>query len=184
MEREGLAEATKYNDVRFGGYLIHRWFPARQVFLDDRNEIHEPLLSEIYDLFQRSDQGGWQRMLDRYGVTVALLRYNPPFRVVTPEGRPLGSRGFSTLWFPEGAWAVVYWDDTAIVLVKRSTVDEEILQKHEYRLLRPDDLDHLQGRLVAEPQIRGRVAAELARKLAEEPSNRRALDLSEFLMGL
>ena len=184
MERVGLHTGPIYNDVRFGGYLINRYFPPRQVFLDDRNEIHEPLLSEIYHLLQTSDQAGWQSMLDRYGVTAALVRYNPPFRVVSPSGEFVESRGFSALWFPAGSWALLYWDDTAMVLAKRSDVDPALLDRYEYRILRPDDVEHLERRLAAEPELRPRVAAELARALEDQPDNRRALALSEFLLSL
>jgi hypothetical protein len=113
MEREGLLTNPIYNDVRFGGFLINRYFPPRRVFLDDRNEIHEPLLSEIYQLLQTSDQAGWQRMLDRYGIGSALVRYNQPFRVVSPTGEFVASRGFTALWFPSTGWALLYWDDTS-----------------------------------------------------------------------
>jgi hypothetical protein len=184
MEQQGLDEAVAYNDVRFGGFLIHSGFPPRQVFLDDRNEIHEPLLGEIYGLFQRSDQAGWRRMLDRYGVTVALLRYNQSFEVVSPQGQSLGRRGFSALWFPASSWALVFWDDTAMVLIRRDAASPELLARHEYFALRPDDLDHLRERLRDEPEIRGQVATELARALADQPDNERALSLSEYLLEL
>jgi hypothetical protein len=184
MEQHGLDDQIAYNDVRFGGFLIRRWYPPRQVFLDDRNEIHEPLLAEIYSLLQRSDQVGWQNMLERYGATVALVRYHEPFRVISPDGATLGERGFSALWFPSDAWALVYWDDTAMVLVKRSPASAGLIERFEYRLVRPDDLGQLRSRLVAEPRLRGAVAAELSRKLAEQPDNRRALALSEFLLRL
>jgi hypothetical protein len=184
IQQQGLSSASAYNDVRFGGFLIHRGFPPRQVFLDDRNEIHEPLLSEIYDLFAHSDQAGWQRMLDRHSVTVALLRYNHPFTVVSPDGATIGRRGFSSLWFPAPAWALVFWDDTAMVLVKRSTADAQLLVRHEYQLLRPDDFEDLRRRLWDEPEIRSGIAAELARTLAEQPDSERALELSEFLLKL
>jgi hypothetical protein len=184
IEREGLLDGPMYNDVRFGGYLINRYFPPRQVFLDDRNEIHEPLLSEIYRLLQASDQAGWQSMLDRYGITSALLRYNQPFRVVSPTGEFVGSRGFSALWFPAEEWALLYWDDTAMLLAKRSAVSPALLDRYEYRVIRPDDLDHLERRLAMEPGLRQEVAAELARALGDQPDNRRALALSEFLLSL
>jgi hypothetical protein len=184
MEREGLLTGPTYNDVRFGGYLIHRYSPDRQVFIDDRNEIHEPLLSEIYRLLQTSDQAGWQSMLDGYGITTALLRYNQPFRVGSPTGDFVESRGFSALWFPAHEWALLYWDDTAMVLAKRSVADPTLLDRFEYRMIRPDDLEHLQRRLANDPEIRPAVAAELARVLEEQPDNRRALALSEFLLSL
>lgn len=184
MEREGLLTDPVYNDVRFGGYLINRYSPDRQVFIDDRNEIHEPLLSEIYRLFQTSDQAGWQSMLERYGVTTALLRYNQPFRVVSPSGEFVESRGFSALWFAANEWALLYWDDTAMVLAKRSAADPALLDRYEYRVIRPDDLEHLERRLATDPGLRPTVASELARALEDQPDNRRALALSEFLLSL
>jgi len=184
MDREGLLVAPIYNDVRFGGYLINRYYPPRRVFLDDRNEIHEPLLGEIYRLFQTSDQSGWQRMLDRYGIASALVRYNQPFRVVNPSGEFVASRGFSALWFPATEWALLYWDDTAMVFAKRSATKPALVDRYQYRVIRPDDLEYLQQRLATEPELRPAVAAELARTLEDQPDNRRALALSEYLLSL
>ncbi len=184
MADHDLLETPVYNDVRFGGYLIGRFYPPFRVFIDDRNEIHEPLLRRIHALLTSSDVQGWERMLDGYGIASALLRYNPAFRVVSPTGEPRGERGFSALWFPQPEWALVYWDDTAMVLVKRATAPPALLERYEYRWIRPDDLDHLRRVLAADPAVRPPVAAELARKLAEEPGNRRALALSQFLIDL
>jgi hypothetical protein len=184
IDEHGLGTGAMYNDVRFGGYLIDRNYPPRQVFLDDRNEIHEPLLREIHELLQASDVPGWKMMLDRYRIEVALVRYNHPIQVVSPSGEELGRRGFSALWFPISEWALVYWDDTAMVLVRRTTADTELLDRYEYHVVRPDDSEYLEHRLVTEPEIRGTVSAELARKLADEPDCRRALDLAELVMGV
>jgi len=184
IDEHGLLTGAMYNDVRFGGYLIDRNYPPLQVFLDDRNEIHEPLLREIYEMYQASDVAGWRQMLDRYEIEVALIRYNHSFQVVSPSGEELGHRGFSALWFPPPEWALLYWDDTAMVLVRRSAADRELLGTYEYHVVRPDDLEHLERRLLAEPGLRGAVSAELARKLEEEPDCRRALDLAELVMGI
>jgi hypothetical protein len=71
-----------------------------------------------------------------------------------------------------------------MVLAKRSVADPTLLDRFEYRMIRPDDLEHLQRRLANDPEIRPAVAAELARVLEEQPDNRRALALSEFLLSL
>jgi len=182
IEESGFT-LPRYNDVRFGGYLIHRYFPPHQVFLDDRNEIHEPLLSEIYSVFQRSDPGAWQQMLDRYGVETALLRYNPPFTVARPDGQVIGRRGFSTLWFPAKRWALVYWDDVAMVFVDRKSADDAKLREHEYLHIRPDDVEFLRARLATDPEFRSLVASDLARKLHQEPGCERAYALSRDLLN-
>ncbi|MCU0303336.1 MAG: hypothetical protein MUC56_04690 [Thermoanaerobaculales bacterium] len=181
LERYGLLEGRLYNDVRFGGWLILRGYPDRRVFLDDRNEIHEPLLREIWEILERSDVAAWEGLLKRWGIDTVLLRYHEPVRVTTPDGRDLGRRGFSALWFPTGRWATVYWDDVAIVLVRRSSASEELLAEREYRLVQPDDLEHLAARLRADPELAAPVAAELERALADDPRGRRAREIAALL---
>lgn len=182
LDREGLRELRLYNDVNFGGYLIGRYFPGHRVFLDDRNEVHEPLLAEIYRMLSSSDVAGWQAMLDRWGIGAALVRYHPPVSVRTPAGRPLGLRGFSALWFPSRSWALVYWDDVAMVLVDRTAVPADWLDAHEYRLVRPDDGDELARELARGEVRRGEVAREVRRALREAPGCRRALDIGALLV--
>ena len=183
IEQQGLAGASLYNDVRFGGFLIRHFYPERRAFLDDRNEIHEPLLAEIHALLGSSDPRAWQSMLDRYGIEVALLRYNPPFTVVRPDGETIGRRGFSALWFPDERWELVYWDDTAMVLLDRTKADPALLERFAYRIVRPDDAEALVARIAADPALRPIAAAELARKLREQPDCERALSLSEQLLS-
>ena len=163
LDAEGLPNAQLYNDVRFGGYLIHRYFPQRLVFQDDRNEIHEPLLRRIWDIFQASDVVAWTDMLDGYGADTALVRYHSPIRVTDPMGNDLGVRGFSALWFPADKWALVYWDDIAMVFVRRNALPTEWFEDHEYRVVRPDDLSHLAALLATDEGMRAEVARELQR---------------------
>jgi len=184
LDREGLPGENLYNDVRFGGYLINRYFPPRTVFLDDRNEIHEPLLREFWEIFRRSDVTAWNTLLTGYGIDTALVRYHPTTRVRTPDGRDLGERGFSALWFPARDWALVYWDDVAMVLVRRDAAPPELLERSEYHVLRPDDFIHLESRLAANEELRPTAAAELRRALREAPRSQRAQRLAAFFADL
>ena len=181
LATEHLFDGNLYNDVRFGGWLTLDGYPDRQVFLDDRNEIHEPLLREIWEIFARSDVGAWESLLERWRIDTVLLRYHEPITVSSPDGNDLGRRGFSTLWFRSERWATVYWDDVAIVLVRRSSVAPDFLAEHEYRAVHPDDFEHLTRALRTDPELRQVVAAEIRRVLADDPSCRRALDLAAFL---
>jgi hypothetical protein len=184
LDREGLPDGKLYNDVRFGGYLINRYYPPRTVFLDDRNEIHEPLLREFWEIFRRSDVTAWNTLLAGYGIDTALVRYHPTTRVLTPDGRDLGERGFSALWFPAGDWALVYWDDVAMVLVRRDAAPPGLLERSEYHVLRPDDFINLESRLAVDEDLRPTAAAELRRALREAPHSQRAQRLSAFLADL
>jgi hypothetical protein len=181
-EQQGLLDVPLYNDVIFGGYLIARFYPAHQVFIDDRNEIHEPLLKQVYEILQQSNVAGWHQLLHRYGIETALVRYHEPIRVITPDGTDHGYRGFSALWFPPSRWALVYWDDTAMLFVSRATAEPELLARYEYRVTRPDDLDFLLRRLGQGKLDRRQLASEVHRKLVEDPLSERAIILSDALL--
>jgi hypothetical protein len=181
---EQLLAGNLYNDVRFGGWLILNGYPERQVFIDDRNEIHEPLLREIWEIFTRSDVGAWERLLQRWQIDTVLLRYHEPIAVTTPDGADLGRRGFSTLWFRPERWALVYWDDVAMVLVRRSSVSSAFLALHEYEVAHPDDFEHLTEALRTDPQLRRAAGSELRRALTDNPNCRRARDLAVYLESL
>jgi hypothetical protein len=175
MDRERLPRGRLYNDVNFGGYLLGRYHPPRQVLLDDRNEIHAPLLQEMFAILRRSDTRSWDSLLERYRIKTALLRYVPRLTEVrTADGRISTPRSFSALWFPSPAWALVYWDDVAMVLVQRRAVDPVWLARREYRVVRPDDLEFLRRGLASGALDRRAFRAELERKLAEQPTCVRA----------
>ncbi|RLE21233.1 MAG: hypothetical protein DRJ65_16490 [Acidobacteria bacterium] len=183
LERSGLLDRPLYNDVRFGGWLIGRYFPPFQAFIDDRNEIHEDLLQEMWKIHEASSPGQWQALLDRYGIETALLRYHEPLKVLTPEGEDLGRRGFSALWFPEERWALIFWDDTAMVLVNRTKTSPAFVHDFEYQWVRPDDSAHLVIMAQKDPTVRERLISELHRKLHEDPQCRRAIWLLSRLSG-
>ena len=181
LDAESLPTEQLYNDVRFGGYLIHRYGPERQVFQDDRNEIHEPTLRRIWEIFRSSDVAGWSNLLADYDVNTALVRYHAPIRVTDPAGNDLGLRGFSTLWFPDREWALVYWDDVAMVFVRRHNALPGLLERHEYKVLRPDDLSYLEQRLAGDPDLLPPVAQELARAARANPTSWRAHLIADLI---
>jgi hypothetical protein len=181
MDAENLPITNLYNDVRFGGYLIHRYGPEQQVFQDDRNEIHEPLLWQIWEIFRSSDVRAWSELLDGYSADTALVRYHPPLRVSDPAGNDLGLRGFSTLWFQQRDWALVYWDDIAMVFVRRHDAPAGLLERHEYRVLRPDDFVHLRNRLTEDPALLPTVAGELARAARANPTSWRGQEIADLI---
>lgn len=174
LEHTGLLNHPVYNDVRFGGWLIGRNYPPFRPLIDDRNEIHEELLKEMWEIDNASSPKRWQALLDSYGCQSALLRFHEPLTVSTPQGEDLGRRGFSALWFPQDRWALLYWDDVAMVLADRTKSDPETLSAFEYRWVRPDDGDHMVMMARDDPAIHAGLKAELHRKVNEDPGCLRA----------
>ncbi|MDE2236498.1 MAG: hypothetical protein KGK30_01290 [Elusimicrobia bacterium] len=135
-----LTPLRLFNDWGWGGYLGWRLGPSRPVFTDGRYIFQDILAQEA--AATRSPRA-WESFLSRYALTGALVGN----RAVTfPATRryPDGStRTFQRPWyleyFPRRSWALVYWDDKALLFVERSAVAPSWLAAHEYRWLLPRD---------------------------------------------
>jgi len=173
------------NTYKFGGWLTWRLFPATRIFMDGRNEVFLDLAVRL-DRAKR-DSREWRRLLDDLDVGHALLGYaDRPLRVrlVDPDGGPdrLVERPYTVVQFPRSRWALVYFDDTAMVMVRRTPDAASLIARHEYRQLYPESVAHQLETIVAgdaDPRI---VVAELERALAADPGNRRARQLLDAVL--
>ncbi len=174
------------NTYKFGGWLTWRLFPETRIFMDGRNEVFLELAWRL-DRAKR-DSHEWRRMLDELDVGHALLGYaDRPLRVrlVDPEGGPdrVVERPYTAAQFPRSSWALVYFDDTAMVMVRRTPEASALVARHEYRHLYPDSVDHQLETIVsgeADPRV---VVAELERALRVDPGNRRARQLLDAVVS-
>jgi hypothetical protein len=187
LAAEGIPAARMFNDVKFGGFLIWSRFPDHRVFIDGRNEVYEDLLREVFTALRSAP--AWKRLLDRHGIDSALLRYPPELSAVVYPGRGgapsrIDARPFSTLYFPREEWALVHWDDAAMLFLKRTPEHDEWIRRWEYEVLRPDDHRHLLRRARSEPGLVDTVLVEIDRKIAEDPDCRRARTLREAFAGV
>jgi len=98
-----------FNTYRFGNYLIWRLYPGNRVFIDGRVDVYgDEVLSEYGSLVKAGP--GWEARLDARRVRAALIaRPSPEDRRV-----PL----LEALW-ASPRWALVYWDDVAMVFLRR-----------------------------------------------------------------
>ncbi|HKY31913.1 MAG TPA: hypothetical protein VJV23_05195, partial [Candidatus Polarisedimenticolia bacterium] len=176
-----LPEARLYNDVAFGGYLIWRGHPGRKVFIDGRNEVHAPLLHE---LARSIDDGlAWRALLDRHRIDGAVAAYRrAPVQVRRPGSAEPALATFSELHFPRSRWALVHWDETAMVFVRRDGKFAPLAATSEYLWVRPEAW--LAGLPWADPGAPpGAVAAELERKLRLDPQCGLANELARVYGG-
>ena len=88
----------------WGGYLIYRLFPQRQVVFDDRHDLYgSARVREFLILLQ--GETGWRRVLDDWQIRTVLL----------PSDSTLANL---LLQLPQ-EWRVTYQDSVAVVLEKR-----------------------------------------------------------------
>jgi hypothetical protein len=168
-----LDGARLYNDAAFGGYLIWRGYPQRRVFLDGRNEVHAALLR---DLSAALDDGRrWQDLLARHDVEGAVVAYRADLIAARDAATGAMARStFSELHFPQARWALVYWDDMAMVFIRRQGRFQSLAAELEYRRARPEAFK-LNMPNVGETEEAGgtrgdaALVEEIRRKLAEDP---------------
>jgi hypothetical protein len=174
-----------YNSAPFGGYLLWRLHPPRRVFYDTRNEVDPGLLREL--AAARAGARAWDALLDRWAIDGALVRYEPRLRpALGPPAMPGGEpavehRAASALLFPPERFALVFWDDVAMLFLARTEARAARLAAAEYRFVQPEDWRFTLARAVADPEFARGLAAELARKLGEDPACRRARALEAEL---
>lgn len=91
-----------FNELRWGGYLLHALWPAQRVFIDGQTDFYGEALTRDY-LSVVDLAAGWQAVLDRYAV-----RW-----VVYPTDSAL-VRQLAAM----PAWRVAYQDAVATVLTR------------------------------------------------------------------
>ncbi|MBI5596823.1 MAG: hypothetical protein HY928_12090 [Elusimicrobia bacterium] len=130
-----------FNPWHWGGYLGWELAGKVPVYFDGRYIFH-PLLGPSYAA--AADPSSYAAFLDAGRVEAAVIERLPqfmPMEAALKDGsRRRLLRPFYVFYLPREAWALVHWDDDALVFVRRSAFDEKWVRGLEYRWFRPDDL--------------------------------------------
>jgi tetratricopeptide (TPR) repeat protein len=143
-----------FNTFHWGGYLAWRDFPRRLPIIDGRGYVEPDLLWEIR--FARQHAALLEQLYSRYAFDVAVLAY-PPRDRAEPDA------------FASPRWALVYWDDVALVYLRRSARLATHIERDEYRHVDPAKGPEALMALVAGGA--GPVEAEIRRSLSTTPSS-------------
>ena len=103
LEREQSAEPVFSNDS-WGGYLIYRLYPRRQVVIDDRHDLYGP--DRVNEMLMLLDgKPGWQKKLDEWRVNTVMVASD-------------STLGGLLRLLPD-QWPVKYEDKVAVVFERR-----------------------------------------------------------------
>jgi hypothetical protein len=178
-----------FNDVGTGGYLLWRWHPERLVFNDGRAEVHPELLRELTGAVSSRDS--WQALLDSYEIDGAVLDYVALPRMVLDGGRSRDDQSVanlpaarSSLCFAPESFALVYWDDEAMLFVRRARDRERKIHAEEFSVVRPDEPGLLIEQARADGAVRVAAIEELERRIELAPRSQRAETLLAALKAL
>ncbi|MBI5561811.1 MAG: hypothetical protein HY894_03000 [Deltaproteobacteria bacterium] len=130
IEANGI-KGRVFNSFAFGDYLVGRRFPEEKVFIHGRNEVFPEAFYQDY-LDAHKDGAKWREITGRYGVNYALLEYY----ATDLEGK-------EAIYHLAGNlnWVPVYWDRVAIVYVKDSPENRDIVARLGFHYIRPSYLD-------------------------------------------
>jgi len=119
-------QGNMYNHFNWGGYLIWKLYPRQLTFIDGRLDMFVP---DIYQdwLIPASGGEGWEKIFDKYNVAWVIF----PSTGVWPELQEHSG--------PEKDWALVYWDDTASIFLRRGEGNAQIINSFEYQAITPTD---------------------------------------------
>lgn len=102
IEDEGLLGKRLMTDDAWAGYVIFRYWPEQQVFLDDRYDMYPLDVIADYDRFAGIEDG-WDEVLDRHRIDVVVWQN--------------GGR-VNQLLEQDPDWQAVHEDDLATVYVR------------------------------------------------------------------
>ncbi|MFO7956377.1 MAG: hypothetical protein R6X33_04710 [Candidatus Brocadiia bacterium] len=102
IERHDLM-LRPYNAYSWGGYMIWRFWPRMRVFIDGRCLVYgDELIGEAMRI--NAGHEGWKEALERRDVEMLVLKYR---------------KQDASHFFTTTRWRCVYWDDVAIVALRR-----------------------------------------------------------------
>jgi tetratricopeptide (TPR) repeat protein len=154
-----------FNSFHWGGYIAWRDFPRRAAILDGRGNVTPQLLEEIH--FARVYPQHLDRLQAEYGIDVAVVDY-PTYSGDRVED-VIGADADAGL--ASAAWALVYWDDVALVYLRRGSRHADVIARDEYRHVRPANGAAGIARARSDPARVPGVLADLERNVKETGSS-------------
>ncbi len=156
-----------WNTFEYGGYLLFA-VPSERVFIDGRNDT-------VYsDAFFRETAAPWSpatavpKQFEQYDIGFAFIKCTG---LADPKLRWLER---------DSSWQLVYLDDLAAIVVKRSPNSEEYLSRWAYPELRPSD-GVARAQALSTDASSAALERDIWRNLAQAPDSIRARVLAAFV---
>jgi len=116
-------------NLEHGGYLIWKLWPKEKVFFDGRNEVYKGLPTKEYISIARQE-GDWEKIIDeKYKINGMVLWYRSPLDIF--------ANNLVVRLLHENKFALVYWDDAAIILLRNTEANRNIIAKFGYVVINP-----------------------------------------------
>lgn len=136
LRQSGLS-GNIYNPDQFGGFLIWSFYPERRALTDGRNELYRTYIPQY--AAARNDQRAWRALLRRYEIDLAVDEYRPPIAVLDARSGRESSMPASLAYWPRNEWALIGFDEAAMVFARRAAFPPAKLAQWELQGVVPDE---------------------------------------------
>ncbi|HEX3579769.1 MAG TPA: hypothetical protein VHY33_14495 [Thermoanaerobaculia bacterium] len=127
-----------YNVDQFGGLIEWTFYPERRALTDGRNELFRDFIEA--DAVARRDSRAWHAMIAKYGLVLAVDEYqSEKIEVVDVASGERQALPASLVRYRRRDWALIAFDDAAMIFARRDAFPPSRLDAIEYRFLVPDD---------------------------------------------
>jgi len=151
-----------YNVDQFGGLIEWTFYPERRALTDGRNELFRDFIEA--DAVAHRDSRAWHAMIAKYGLVLAVDEYqNEKIEVLDVASGERRALPASLVRYRRRDWALIAFDDAAMVFARRDAFPASRLDAIEYRFIVPDD----PGIGYANAEFRDAARKEIARAKAQ-----------------
>jgi tetratricopeptide (TPR) repeat protein len=156
MDQNGIYGRMS-NPFPWGGYFIWTGYPKRTVFIDPRGGLPEAMFDRL-----------------ALGPSLAQLHKEFGFEVIIADypRREEGANRVNDHAFSDPDWALVQWDDTSLLYLRRGGRYQALIDRDEYRYVVPATGRAGISESAGDPITLYRIENELKRNLRENPSPR------------
>lgn len=156
-----------FNLYQWGQYITWRDFPKRAPFIDGRGLASKELLEKAK--LARVSVQLLDELYNKYGFESILLDY-----MLLTEGISAEAFSDTDLSLRHPGWALVYWDDTSLLYLKRGGKYDSVIKEDEYRYVRPGAATTFYdiSSSLHEENYRINIIGELKRNISETGSSR------------
>ena len=128
LDRNSI-QGNVFNSLEYGGYLIWRGYPQRQVFIDGRLDVYG---SDLFGLYVRALRSGPQ-----FDSLVGVFNISCCF-LAQPVGEDSLTRGYlgRTLGLRPD-WSLVFWDDQTLIYLRNVEANRATIEQNAYRAIVP-----------------------------------------------
>ncbi|MCB0384228.1 MAG: hypothetical protein KDD43_02450, partial [Bdellovibrionales bacterium] len=118
-----------YHLPEYGNYMITN-LPNYPVFSDTRDLLYSDHYQIMQDSYKRPDKTA--ELVDKFGIRIFWM---PVHRISLQKNNEFVDR--VSEFYPLDTWALVDFDNLAMVLLKRTSDHQQLIEENEYRFLKP-----------------------------------------------